>query len=157
MLLRYLLEQHFQSLLPPDQLAWCGSDSLLLYWDDMLMMVGPFGEPVKYIYDEPIILIPECDGTRILSNTTMEFLHRVPDSTVSIFQIGSTSPPALLYDALENFDKRSSKVVYPHLNYLLPLVQYSIDCIFFEKMQDFCRIVFLIYVRFFFFLRILIT
>ncbi|XP_042011014.1 protein VACUOLELESS1-like [Salvia splendens] len=98
-----------ESALPPEQLAWCGSDAVLLYWEDMLLMVGPYEEPVRYIYDEPIILIPECDGVRILSNTTMEFLHRVPDSTVSIFQIGSTSPPALLYDALEHFDRRSAK------------------------------------------------
>ena len=99
-----------QSALPPDQLSWCGMDSVLLYWDDMLLMVGPYGDPVRYLYDEPIILIPECDGVRILSNTSMEFLQRVPDSTVSIFKIGSTLPAALLYDALDHFDRRSAKV-----------------------------------------------
>jgi len=74
------------------------------------MMVGPVGDPVHYFYDEPIILIPECDGVRILSNTNLEFLQRVPDSTESIFKIGSTSPAALLYDALDHFDRRSAKV-----------------------------------------------
>lgn len=73
-------------------------------------MVGPHGDPVHYQYDEPIVLIPECDGVRILSNSSMEFLQRVPDTTVSIFQIGSTEPAALLYDALEHFDRRSAKV-----------------------------------------------
>ena len=63
---------------------------MLLYWDDMLLIVGPYGEPVRYLYDEPIILIPECDGARILSNLNMEFLQRVPASTESIFMIGST-------------------------------------------------------------------
>ncbi|KAL6553851.1 vacuolar protein sorting-associated protein 16 [Orobanche minor] len=104
-----IIEYACESALPPDQLAWCGLDSVLLYWDDMLLMVGPYGDPVSYIYDEPITLIPECDGVRILSNTSMAFLHRVPDSTVSIFQIGSTVPSALLYDALEHFDKQSAK------------------------------------------------
>ncbi|KAL3821342.1 hypothetical protein ACJIZ3_007247 [Penstemon smallii] len=104
-----IIEYTCESALPPDQLAWCGLDSVLLYWDDMLLMVGPYGDPVRYIYDEPIILIPECDGVRILSNTSMEFLHRVADSTVSIFQIGSTLPAALLYDALDHFDRRSAK------------------------------------------------
>lgn len=88
-------------------------DSVLLYWDDVLMMVGPSEgdlDPVRYFYDEPILLIPECDGVRILSNTYMEFLQRVPDSTVSIFQIGSTMPAALLFDALDHFDRRSAKV-----------------------------------------------
>lgn len=99
-----------QSALPPEQLAWCGMDAVLLYWDDMLLMMGPDGDPVHYLFDEPIILIPECDGVRILSNTSMEFLQRVPDSTVSIFTIGSTSPAALLYDALDHFDRRSAKV-----------------------------------------------
>lgn len=74
------------------------------------MMVGPYGDVVRFSYEEPIVLIPECDGVRILSNTYMEFLRRVPDSTVSIFKIGSTSPAAMLFDALEQFDKRSSKV-----------------------------------------------
>lgn len=83
---------------------------MLLYWDDMLLMMGPRGDPVRYLYDEPIILIPECDGVRILSNSSMEFLQRVPDSTESIFKIGSTSPAALLYDALDHFDRRSAKV-----------------------------------------------
>ncbi|KAG2296374.1 hypothetical protein Bca52824_043043 [Brassica carinata] len=98
-----------ESALPPQQMAWCGMDSVLLYWDEDLMMVGPLGDPVHYFYDEPVILIPECDGVRILSNTSLEFLQRVPDSTESIFKIGSTSPAALLYDALDHFDRRSAK------------------------------------------------
>lgn len=106
---KIIFEYNCESALPPEQLAWCGMDSVLLYWDDMLLMVGPYGDPVRYIYDEPTVLIPECDGVRILSNTIMEFLQRVPDSTVSIFKIGSTSPAALLYDALDHFDRRSSK------------------------------------------------
>lgn len=104
-----LIEQECESALPPEQLAWCGMDTVLLYWDDMLLMMGPRGDPVRYFYDEPIILIPECDGVRILSNSSMEFLQRVPDSTESIFKIGSTSPAALLYDALDHFDRQSAK------------------------------------------------
>lgn len=106
---KIIFEYNCESALPPEQLAWCGMDSVLLYWDDMLLMVGPYGDPVRYVYDEPIMLIPECDGVRVLSNTSMEFLQRVPDSTVSIFKIGSTSPAALLYDALDHFDRRSAK------------------------------------------------
>ncbi|CAL9013237.1 unnamed protein product [Prunus brigantina] len=104
-----LIEQECESALPPEQLAWCGMDTVLLYWDDILLMMGPRGDPVRYFYDEPIILLPECDGVRILSNSSMEFLQRVPDSTESIFKIGSTSPAALLYDALDHFDRQSAK------------------------------------------------
>lgn len=87
-------------------------DSVLLYWNDMLVMVAPQAEPVQYFYDEPLVLIPECDGVRILSNSSMEFLQRVPASTEQIFAIGSTSPAALLHDALDHFDRRSAKVVW---------------------------------------------
>lgn len=106
----FSLTVYVQSALAPEQLVWCGMDSVLLYWDDMLLMVGPYGDPVRYLFDDPIILIPECDGARILSNLNMEFLQRVPSSTESIFKIGSTEPAALLYDALDHFDRRSAKV-----------------------------------------------
>ncbi|URE32371.1 vacuolar protein sorting-associated protein 16 [Musa troglodytarum] len=107
---KIIFEYTCESALPPEQISWCGLDSVLLYWDEReLLMVGPNGNPVSYLYDEPIRLIPECDGVRILSNSSMEFLQRVPDSTVSIFQVGSTLPAALLYDALEHFDRCSSK------------------------------------------------
>ncbi|KAJ0669793.1 putative transcription factor WD40-like family [Helianthus annuus] len=104
-----IFEYACESALAPEQLVWCGMDSVLLYWDDMLLMVGPYGDPVRYLYDDPITLIPECDGARILSNSNMEFLQRVPSSTESIFKIGSTEPAALLYDALDHFDRRSAK------------------------------------------------
>ncbi|CAI9270874.1 unnamed protein product [Lactuca saligna] len=78
------------STLAQEHLVWCGMDSVLLYWDDMLLAVGPYGDLVLYLYDEPIILIPECNGARILSNLNMEFLQRVPASTKSVFKIGST-------------------------------------------------------------------
>nr|KAJ0197045.1 hypothetical protein LSAT_V11C700348050 [Lactuca sativa] len=99
-----------KSTLAPKQLVWCGMDNVLLYWDYMLLMVGPCGDPVFYLYDEPVILIPECDGARILSNSNIEFLQRVPASTESIFKIGSTEPTTLLYDALDHFDRRNAKV-----------------------------------------------
>ena len=124
-----------QSALPPEQMAWCGLDSVLLYWDDVLLMVGPSEDSVSYIYDEPVIFIPECDGVRILSNTSMEFVQRVPDSTVSIFKIGSTSPASLLFDALDHFDRRSAKVLislpckHRYFTILFKLANWWITCL----------------------------
>ncbi|KAJ1284684.1 hypothetical protein BS78_03G223800 [Paspalum vaginatum] len=106
---RIIFEYECDSALPPEQIAWCGLDSVLLYWPEVLLMVGPNGDPVQYSYDEPIKLIPECDGVRILSNSSMEFLHRVPDCTTLIFGIGSMSPAALLYDARDHYDRQSAK------------------------------------------------
>lgn len=39
-----------KSKVAPDQLVWCGTDSVLLYWDaiKILLMVGPNGDWLKY-------------------------------------------------------------------------------------------------------------
>ncbi|KAI3465930.1 hypothetical protein Pfo_022593 [Paulownia fortunei] len=66
--------------LPPDQLAWCGMYTLSLYWDDMLFMVGPYGDLVCYIYDEPILLIPDCNVVRKLSKSADENLRLIHSS-----------------------------------------------------------------------------
>jgi len=106
---KILPEFSTKSSIPPEQLVWCGVDSVMLYWDEILLMVGPYGDWVKYTYEEPAILAPECDGVRIITRAKHEFLQRVPDCLVSIFGIGSFSPGALLYDALELFDAQSAR------------------------------------------------
>eukprot|EP00211_Chloroparvula_japonica_P005283 CAMPEP_0119139206 /NCGR_PEP_ID=MMETSP1310-20130426/27101_1 /TAXON_ID=464262 /ORGANISM="Genus nov. species nov., Strain RCC2339" /LENGTH=819 /DNA_ID=CAMNT_0007130473 /DNA_START=263 /DNA_END=2719 /DNA_ORIENTATION=+ len=98
---------------PPEQLIWCGSDTVLLYWDKVLLMVGPKKEDktgwIKYSYEDPIHVITEVDGARILSNGYCEFLQKVPLATENIFKIGSTHPAAILYDALDHFDKKNPR------------------------------------------------
>lgn len=95
----------------PTQLVWCGADSVVMSWPELLLMVGPGGEWVKYAYDgEPaVVLAPEIDGIRIFTNALCEFLQRVPDATESIFKIGSTAPAAMLFDATEHFYRNSPK------------------------------------------------
>ena len=105
----------------------------------LAFQVGPHGDWVKYSYRSPLVLVPECDGVRIISNEKCEFLHRVPKSTVStchiqalvssvcsswadssfaaqedVFKIGSLEPAAILHDAMEFFENKSAKVtIYP--------------------------------------------
>ncbi|KAF9355900.1 hypothetical protein BGX26_005975, partial [Mortierella sp. AD094] len=98
-----------RSQVPPQQLVWCGTDSVVLYWDKIVLMVGPFGDWIKYSYDDAIFLIPEIDGIRVISSEKCEFLQKVPDVTENIFKIGSTAPAAMLYDALDHFEKKSPK------------------------------------------------
>ncbi|MCO5607428.1 hypothetical protein L7F22_061624 [Adiantum nelumboides] len=62
-------DSNTESALPPDQLTWCGSDSVLLYWEDRLLMVGPKNRSIQYDFDESLFLVPECDGVRIISNS----------------------------------------------------------------------------------------
>jgi vacuolar protein sorting-associated protein 16 len=70
-------------------------------------MIGPNGDSVEYNYNEPLKLIPKCDGVRILSNLSMEFLHHVSDFTTSFVGIGSIFPATLLYDVRDHYDIQS--------------------------------------------------
>ena len=59
---------------------------------ESMIMVGPYGDWVRYDMEEPCVLTPEVDGVRILTSQRHELLRRVPDALVDIFRIGSTSP-----------------------------------------------------------------
>ncbi|OZJ06505.1 hypothetical protein BZG36_00636 [Bifiguratus adelaidae] len=98
-----------ESKVAPQQLVWCANDSVVLYWDKVVLMVGPHGDFIKFSYEEGIHLIPEIDGVRIITSDTCEFLQKVPDVTEDIFAFGSTSPSALLYDAFEHFTRKSPR------------------------------------------------
>mmetsp|Transcript_12464 Transcript_12464/g.35002 ORF Transcript_12464/g.35002 Transcript_12464/m.35002 type:complete len:872 (-) Transcript_12464:151-2766(-) len=106
---RNLSEFNTKSDIPPEQLAWCGADAVVLYWEEVLLMVGPFGDWVYYPIDEPATLVSEVDGLRIVSNRTTQLLRRVADSLVDIFRIGSTSPGAALFDARTLFEQHNAK------------------------------------------------
>ncbi|CAG8453383.1 779_t:CDS:10 [Ambispora leptoticha] len=103
-----------KSKVPPQQLVWCGTDSVVMYWDKIVLMVGPFGDWIKHTYDDAIYLIPEVDGVRVISSDKCEFLQKssllpYTDVTEDIFKIGSTTPGAMLFDALDHFEKKSPK------------------------------------------------
>ncbi|KAJ3259192.1 hypothetical protein HK103_002839 [Boothiomyces macroporosus] len=94
---------------PPLQMAWCGNDSVLLHWDDIILLVGPSGDYLKFSYEGVVQLVSEIDCARIISSEKCEVINRVPKANVDIFRIGSTSPSAILYDAREQYDEKSPK------------------------------------------------
>eukprot|EP00762_Andalucia_godoyi_P003514 ANDGO_04278.mRNA.1 Vacuolar protein sorting-associated protein 16 homolog len=104
-----------KSKVPPRQLVWCGIDALVLVWDpeqlkgsqSLVLMVGPYGDFEKFMFDGPVHLVSEVDGLRIISNTSCEFLQRVPSSLVDIFRIGSVEPSALLFDAFQEYERKN--------------------------------------------------
>jgi Vps16, N-terminal region len=49
------------------------------------------------------------DGVRVTSSDVCDLIQKVSASTMSIFRPGSTTPPAILFDAWESFTKRSPK------------------------------------------------
>ena len=59
---------------------------------DILLMVGPYGNWIKHNLESKTVLVSECDGIRLISAEQHELLSRVPDSLTDIFKIGSTAP-----------------------------------------------------------------
>ncbi|RCI02191.1 hypothetical protein CU098_008663 [Rhizopus stolonifer] len=102
-------EYSTKSKIPPQQLVWCGTDAVVLYWEKIVLVIGPYGDWIKYSYDDPIHLVSEIDGVRVMSNDKCELLQKVPASTEKIFKIGSTDSPAMLYDALDHYERKSPK------------------------------------------------
>ncbi|RSH95606.1 hypothetical protein EHS25_000698 [Saitozyma podzolica] len=102
----------------PEKAEWCGDNAVVLAWGGRVVVVGPSGEYLKYDYSPAVHLIGELDGLRIISSTSCDFLQKVPelipllavpDPTLAVFSPGSTHPAAILYDALDHFDRKSPK------------------------------------------------
>ncbi|KAI0918848.1 hypothetical protein AcV7_006962 [Taiwanofungus camphoratus] len=91
------------------QVEWCGNDAVLVTWDSLALLVGPFGDTLQYFYSGPTFAVTETDGVRVMGPDSCDFIQKVPASSVSVFRPGSTSPSAILYDAWENFSHRSPR------------------------------------------------
>ncbi|ETS65113.1 hypothetical protein PaG_00571 [Moesziomyces aphidis] len=88
---------------------WCGNNTLALAFNDEVVMVGPFGDSIRYPYAGPTHLITEIDGLRIIASDRHEFLQKVSDVSARVFQPGSNDPAALLFEAAEQFSAKSSR------------------------------------------------
>ncbi|KAH9852249.1 vacuolar protein sorting-associated protein 16 [Lenzites betulinus] len=91
------------------QVEWCGNDAVLVTWSHLAVLVGPFGDTLQYFYPGSMFTVTEPDGIRIIGPDTCDFVQKVPVSSTSVFRPGSTSPSAILFDAWENFSRRSPK------------------------------------------------
>lgn len=90
----------------PGDMTWCGEDSVVLYWKNLgVLMVGPYGDwnRIPYQNCENLYILPEIDCCRVVTDTTMEILQRVPPATAQLLRIGSIEPSAMLLDASDDF------------------------------------------------------
>uniref|UniRef100_A0A8C0BB69 Vacuolar protein sorting-associated protein 16 homolog n=1 Tax=Buteo japonicus TaxID=224669 RepID=A0A8C0BB69_9AVES len=99
---------------PPKQMVWCmrpqsRQRAVVVAWDRQLMVVGNSTECIRFVLDEDSYLVPELDGVRILSRTSHEFLHEIPEASQEIFKIASMAPGALLLEAQKEYEKESQK------------------------------------------------
>eukprot|EP00300_Choanocystis_sp_HF-7_P039385 c5789_g1_i2.p1 GENE.c5789_g1_i2~~c5789_g1_i2.p1 ORF type:complete len:910 (+),score=251.08 c5789_g1_i2:234-2963(+) len=108
-----LSELTLRTSVAPAQMVWCGTDALGLYFstpnEHSILMVGPYKDNIKHVYDCPLMLVPESDGIRVLTNYSCEFIQMVPKCLEEIFRIGSQEPVATLYDAWCQFVSHDPK------------------------------------------------
>eukprot|EP00842_Homolaphlyctis_polyrhiza_P005915 jgi/Hompol1/6324/HPOL_001083-RA len=110
-----LAEFRTNSSSPPIQIAWCGNDSVLLHWEDTILMVGPSGDWIKYAYDGVVHIVTEIDSARIITNTHCEILERVPG--------------AILFDAREHYERKTPKADESIRSIRPQLMEAVISCI----------------------------
>eukprot|EP00116_Pleurobrachia_bachei_P015631 sb/3475893/ len=104
-------------------MCWCGtydsmiemSAAIVLVWnsENMVRLYGITGtdhtEPIEYLTDGEVFVVPEMDGLRMISSKTHELIRRVPASLVEVLGMGSLQPGAVLFDAQKEFNKGSHK------------------------------------------------
>ncbi|GAA5978072.1 hypothetical protein JCM11641_006619 [Rhodosporidiobolus odoratus] len=99
----------------PRQVEWCGSNSVALGYVDegvgtgTVVVVGPFGETLKYFYSSAPYLTSEVDCVRIICpSENCELLEMVPQSTHRTLLPLSAHPSAQLYTASQAFHLHKS-------------------------------------------------
>lgn len=91
------------------QIEWCGNNTVAIAWESEVLMIGPFGDSLQYLYSGSVHLISELDGLRIVSPDRLEFIQKVAESSSDVFLPGSSHPSAILFDSSEHFAKKSAK------------------------------------------------
>lgn len=68
-------------------------------------MVGPYGDWLRFPFEntEHLFLIPEEDSCRVITDSAVEILQRVPPETAQLLRLGSIETPAMLLDASDAF------------------------------------------------------
>ncbi|UZJ52563.1 hypothetical protein CBS101457_001883 [Exobasidium rhododendri] len=91
------------------QIEWCGNNTVAIAWENEILMIGPFGDSLQYLYSGAVHLVSEVDGLRIISPDRLEFIQKVAESSSNVFLPGSSHPSAILFDSSEHFARKSAK------------------------------------------------
>ncbi|KAJ0308950.1 hypothetical protein Brms1b_009331 [Colletotrichum noveboracense] len=104
-----MIEHDSESKIPPKYVAWCGSDALIA-WEDEVHIIGADNASAEFFYDGRVHVISEHDGARLITNDVCDFLERVPSATEQVFGTRAESSPAsILLDAVGQLELQSPK------------------------------------------------
>lgn len=107
---RVLLEHSLDET--PQDLRWCGDDSIACSFSDEVRLYGPNNSYVTFWYPNEITaLYTESDGLKVFTEEDIKFISRVPEYTSNAFRVGSTESAAILLDSLELLDTNISRAI----------------------------------------------
>lgn len=124
-----VLQYDISDGLSPYQMEWCGNDAIILALRDELRLVGPAQQSISFFYDVVEdefdldlmlnnntnmsftipVLLSQPDGMKVITNNRMEFLCRVSEEAINVYQIGSTHPSSILLDCINKQAQHASK------------------------------------------------
>lgn len=108
----------------PYMMEWTGEDAIILSLREEIKLIGPHQSSISFFYDMvddfdlsysstqnftvPIIKL-EKDGLKIITDSKVEFLLRVPQCAVDLLLVGSLHPSSVLLDCVDKLQHQSSK------------------------------------------------
>ncbi|EPY23013.1 vacuolar protein sorting complex subunit [Strigomonas culicis] len=109
------------NFLDKNMLSWCGNNCVVLgereYEDDDYYTVHLVNTSDPSCTDNigevpgDVALVQECDGIRMISPTSYQFLQCVSESGVRVFSVGSRSPGAVLISTYDEFMSGNASAV----------------------------------------------
>jgi vacuolar protein sorting-associated protein 16 len=61
------------------QVVWIGNDAVAVSWEGgRVVVIGPTGGYLEYIYNEPVWMVEDIDGMRVYSSMKCDFIQKVP-------------------------------------------------------------------------------
>jgi len=94
----------------PSRIAWCGEEAVLVTLSSgSAILVHTSGATEAMFQPEPLCLVQECDGVRILSSGFHDLVQLVEAPVVEVCRIGSMEPGAILLMASQAYQAKSHK------------------------------------------------
>ncbi|XP_019850373.1 PREDICTED: vacuolar protein sorting-associated protein 16 homolog [Amphimedon queenslandica] len=100
------------------QMEWSGNDFIVLLYEKFIFLKGLAKHWCKLPSKGPCVLAAEIDGVRLVTNTTCEFIHRVPKSSLSVLKVASLQPGAILNDAYKEYIGDESHKADEYIRYI---------------------------------------
>ena len=106
-----LLLEHNLDIVP-DNIKWCGDDSIACTFHDTVKLYAPDGEYVSFWYPSDIFSVEtDIDGLKVFTDTEIHLITRVGAYTADIYCMGSTEAGSMLLDAWRLLSTHTARAI----------------------------------------------